>query len=230
MPRMYCIKCGADNLETAKFCRKCGEDLSGQQSAVGGQLEELETRVAIRDGRENNPVDETPPPLLRKDGSLEARVGGDADTDAAEAEIFAISPTLLFVKIGYALAALGALLLVAAVSVFTSVAAWIAVLIGLLLFLVPAYYHFKQKIVRYTLTHSKLEIDEGFISRTTRNVPIRRIQDVTVSASVMQRLLGFGDLAIDNASDDGGKIVLKNINDPKYYADVLLRQMRRLDE
>lgn len=213
MPRMYCIKCGADNLETAKFCRKCGENLSGQQSATGDQAEE-ETRVAVR----------------RSDNVVEARVGGDADTDADEAEIFAISPTLLFVKIGYGLAALGALLLVALVSVFTAVSAWIAVLIGLLLFLIPAYFHFKQKIVRYTLTPSKLEIDEGFISRTTRNVPIRRIQDVTVSASVMQRLLGFGDLAIDNASDDGGKIVLKNINEPKYYADVLLRQMRRLDE
>lgn len=226
---MYCIKCGADNLETAKFCRKCGEDFSGQRSAIGNQAEEEETRVAVRNGGENHPVGEAGRGG-RKEGSLEARVGGDADTDAAEAEIFAISPTLLFVKIGYALAALGALLLVAAVSVFTSVAAWIAVLIGLLLFLIPAFYHFKQKIVRYTLTHSKLEIDEGFISRTTRNVPIRRIQDVTVSASVMQRLLGFGDLAIDNASDDGGKIVLKNINDPRYYADVLLRQMRRLDE
>ena len=187
--------------------------MSGQQSATGDQAEE-ETRVAVR----------------RSDNVVEARVGGDADTDADEAEIFAISPTLLFVKIGYGLAALGALLLVALVSVFTAVSAWIAVLIGLLLFLIPAYFHFKQKIVRYTLTPSKLEIDEGFISRTTRNVPIRRIQDVTVSASVMQRLLGFGDLAIDNASDDGGKIVLKNINEPKYYADVLLRQMRRLDE
>lgn len=232
MPRMYCIKCGADNLETAKFCRKCGEAVvdAGMAGRSDAEIEE-ETRVAVRAvGEENHSVGEAPPPLLRKEGSLEASVGGDADTDAAEAEIFAISPTLLFVKIGYALAAFGALLLVAAVSVFTSVAAWIAVLIALLLFLIPAYYHFKQKIVKYTLTHSKLEIDEGFISRTTRNVPIRRIQDVTVSASVMQRLLGFGNLAIDNASDDGGKVVLKNINDPKYYADVLLRQMRRLDE
>lgn len=228
-------------METAKFCRKCGEAVDDAGTVGHGDAgtigtvepfeREEETRVAVRPvGGENHPVGQAPPPLPRKEGSLEARVGGDADTDATEAEIFAISPTLLFVKIGYVVAAFGALLLVAAVSVFTAVSAWIAVLIGLLLFLIPAYYHFKQKIVRYTLTDSKLEIDEGFISRTTRNVPIRRIQDVTVSASVMQRLLGFGNLAIDNASDEGGKVVLKNINDPKYYADVLLRQMRRLDE
>jgi hypothetical protein len=34
---------------------------------------------------------------------------------------------------------------------------------------------------------------------------------------------------VDNASEDGGKVVLENINDPKGYADILLRQMRRLD-
>ena len=85
-------------------------------------------------------------------------------------------------------------------------------------------------MVSYKLTESKLEIDEGFISRTTRSVPIRRIQDVTVSSTMLQRMLGFGNLTIDNASDDGGKVVMKNINTPKFYADVLLRQMRRLDQ
>ena len=137
----------------------------------------------------------------------------------------------MFVKVGYALAALGALFLAAFTSVFLSswISVWLSVFIGLLLFLIPAYYHFMRKMVSYKLTESKLEIDEGFISRTTRSVPIRRIQDVTVSSTVLQRMLGFGNLTIDNASDDGGKVVLKNINTPKFYADVLLRQMRRLD-
>ena len=201
---MYCIKCGADNLDTAKFCRKCGESFEAEE----------ETRVATRDP-----------------GAV-AAIGGAADGDLREAEIFAISPTLMFVKAGYVLAALGALFLVAFTGVFLSswIPVWLSVFIGLLLFLIPAYYHLKRQMVSYKLTESKLEIDEGFISRTTRSVPIRRIQDVTVSASVLQRLLGFGNLTIDNASDDGGKVVMKNINTPKLYADVLLRQMRRLDQ
>ena len=124
------------------------------------------------------------------------------------------------------------MMLVAVVSVFlpTVVSTWVAVLFGLLLFLIPAFYHFKQKLLRYRLTDSKLEIDAGLVARTTRNVPIRRIQDVTVSATPWQRLLGIGDLVIDNANDDAGKAVLKNINSPKQYADVLLKQMRRLDQ
>jgi hypothetical protein len=35
---------------------------------------------------------------------------------------------------------------------------------------------------------------------------------------------------IDNASEDGGKVVLKNIDTPKKYADLLLREMRLLDK
>lgn len=194
---MYCEKCGADNSETAKFCRKCG-----------AETDEIETRVAA--GRSGNAVN---PRVMETDG-------------AEEEEIFSISPTLIFIKAGYALAAVGALLLVAVFTAFTSISAWIAILLGLLLFLIPTFYHIKQKLVRYTLTDSKVEIDSGFVSRTTRNIPIRRIQDVTVSATVMQRLLGFGDLVIDNASEEGGKAVLKNVNTPKHYADVLLKQMR----
>lgn len=197
---MYCEKCGADNSETAAFCRKCGVAIAEP---------EVETRIAVRPGGEGE--------------TFEHR-------DQEEAEIFSISPTLLFVKAGYVGAAIAALLFVALFSIlFSSVTAWAWVLLGLCLFLVPAFYHLKQRLVRYTLTDTKVEIDQGLISRTTQNIPIRRIQDVTVTTSITQRLLGFGDLMIDNASEQGGKIALKNINTPQKYADILLKQMRLLD-
>ncbi len=152
-----------------------------------------------------------------------------------ERHVFSISPTLMFVKIGYGLAVLGAFLLVA-LFIFIGqltgfyVPSWLSVLLGLSLLLIPAFYHLKQKMVRYTLTDSKIEIDEGFIFQNSRNIPLRSIQDVSVSSTITQRMLGFGNLVIDNASEDGGKIVLKNINTPKKYADVLLKQMRQLNK
>lgn len=196
-----------DNHKTM-FCEQCGTQNSDKAKfcrECGVEIAyETETKVAVREA-------------------------GVPESSDAEAGIFSISPTLMFVKAGYAAAALAAVLTVAVVTAFSSVAAWVAVLFALLLFIVPAFYHFRQKLVRYTLTESKLEIDAGFIARTTRSVPLGRIQDVTVSASVVQRLLGFGNVTIDNASDDGGKLVLANINTPQNYADLLLKQMRRLD-
>jgi len=199
---MFCIKCGAKNSLEAIYCQKCGALLEAEE----------ETRIARPVKIEKSETD---------------------DAENAEREIFSIRPTLMFVKIGYGLAALSAVLLVALLAVLYNVLkvpVWFSILAGLALFLIPAFYHLRHKIVRYTLTDSKIEIDEGLISKTTRNVPLRTIQDVTVSATVPQRMLGFGNLIIENAGETGGRIVLKNINSPKKYADVLLKQMRRLNK
>jgi uncharacterized membrane protein YdbT with pleckstrin-like domain len=134
---------------------------------------------------------------------------------------------LIFIKLGYALAAISAILLVFLLAAFTPVPSYISVPLALSLLLIPAWYHLKRNMVRYTLTDAKVEIDTGLIARTTRNIPLTKIQDVTVSASIPQRLLGFGDLLIDNASELGGTTVLHNISRPRRYADLLLRELRR---
>lgn len=168
--------------------------------------------------------------LEAEEETIIARLPKNSFDDEDEKQIFSISPTLLFVKIGYGLAVLGAFLVVFLLSFSTSVPAWFSVLAGLSLLLIPAFYHLKQKLVRYTLTDAKIEIDKGLISHTTRNIPLRTIQDVTVSATVPQRLLGFGDLVIENAGESDSKVVLRNINSPKKHADILLKQMRRLNK
>jgi uncharacterized membrane protein YdbT with pleckstrin-like domain len=97
----------------------------------------------------------------------------------------------------------------------------------LALLLIPAYYHLKRNMISYTLTDAKIEIDQGLIARTTRNVPLRNIQDVTVRASITQRILGYGDIIVENASELGGTTILENIQDPRRHADLLLRELRR---
>jgi uncharacterized membrane protein YdbT with pleckstrin-like domain len=77
------------------------------------------------------------------------------------------------------------------------------------------------------LTDAKLEIDSGLIARTTHNIPLNKIQNVTVSASVPQRILRFGNVIVDNAAELDGATVLHNINNPRFYADQLLRELRR---
>jgi uncharacterized membrane protein YdbT with pleckstrin-like domain len=198
---MFCTKCGKENADDAVYCQKCG-------SAIGS--DEEETRVAMRE----NQIPET-------------RAGR---TDISTS-IFSVTPTLKFVYVGYALAVIGAFLLVALVSLFfpSTFSVVTSVILGMALLLVPLYYHLRKKLVRYTLTDTMIEIDRGLISKTTQNIPLRRIQDVTVSATMMQRVLGFGNVIIDNASEDGGKVVLEGIDSPKKYAELLLKEMRELE-
>ena len=202
---MFCIKCGAQNSDEAIYCQKCGAMLEAEE----------ETRIVKK-------TIETP------------EASGEPEADE-ERKVFSISPTLMFVKIGYGLAIIGAFLLVAFFIFIGQVTgffvpSWLSVIFGLSLLLIPAFYHLRQKMVRYTLTDSKVEIDEGFIFQNSRNIPLRSIQDVSVSSTITQRMLGFGNLVIDNASENGGKVILKNINTPKKYADTLLKQMRLLNK
>ena len=143
-----------------------------------------------------------------------------------ERTIFTVRPTLLFIKLGYALAVLAAVTLVFLLALI-DVPAYISIVLALALLLIPGYFHIKRNMIRYTLTDSKIEIDTGLIARTTRNIPLSKIQDVTVSANIPQRILGFGDLIVDNASDPSATTVLHNISKPRHYADLLLRELRR---
>lgn len=143
-----------------------------------------------------------------------------------ERTVFTVRPTLIFIKLGYLLAGIAAIGLVFLLALIP-VPAYISIPLALALLLIPAFYHLRRNMVRYTLTDSKVEIDTGLIARTTRNVPLSKIQDVTVSASIPQRILGFGDVIIDNASELGGTTVLHNISKPRHYADLLLRELRR---
>jgi uncharacterized membrane protein YdbT with pleckstrin-like domain len=188
------------------FCKKCGspnDDDAVYCKKCGTLLEsEDETRVVRRDVR---------------------NVEVDDHSDALR-----IHPTMKFITLGYILAGIGALVLIALLAL-TPIPLWISVVIALLLFLVPAYYHLQQRLISYALTDQSIEVDSGLVARTTRNIPLTRIQDVTVSAGVLQRLLNFGDVVIDNASEDGGKLIIKNIDAPREYADKLLSHMRRLE-
>lgn len=196
---MHCSNCGTYLAPGVRFCSGCGSAANDPEA----------TRI-VRAPARSLPVD------YQED---------DLDDDL-EQVVFTVRPTLIFIKLGYAFAVVAAIALVVLLA-WVEAPLFISLLLGLSLLLIPAYYHVKRNMIRYTLTDSKIEIDTGLIARTTRNIPLTKIQDVTVSASIPQRLLGFGDLLIDNASEVGGTTVLHNITRPRHYADLLLRELRR---
>lgn len=165
-------------------------------------------------------------PEITRLARMQSRLPVSEQADEFEEKIFTVRPTLIFVKLGYLVAAIGAVILVFLLAL-VGAPSYISIPLGLSLLLIPAYYHIRRNMIRYTLTDSKIEIDTGLIARTTHNIPLSKIQDVTVSASIPQRLLGFGDVIVDNASEVGGTTILHNITRPRYHADLLLRELRR---
>lgn len=219
-----CYNCGARLTAAARFCAACGAPADSEQTRFAAEATRVaseETRVAPQRPRAVEPLPVRP--LAQAPERRPEAPAGD------EQVVFTVRPTLIFVKLGYALAALGGLALIALLAwqPWVRVPFYISLPLALALLLLPAYKHLKRNTVSYTLTDSKIEIDQGLVSRTTRNIPLRNIQDVTVRATVFQRLLRFGDLVVDNASETGGTTVLHNIPDPRRHADLLLRELRR---
>src|SRR3989442_2475135 len=171
---MRCDKCGSFLDSDSRFCKTCGAPAHDPE----------ETRIA------------------RPQSSVPTRLDKDNDVESV---IFRVRPTMLFIKIGYGAEILGAILLTILLAMIkiVDIPWYVSIPIAMGLLLVPAYYHLKRNMIRYTVTDAKIEIDYGLIARTTRNIPISKIQDVTVSASIWQRLLGFGDIVVDNASEIG---------------------------
>jgi len=197
---MHCSNCGSYLAPGVRFCSGCGAPAADPEA----------TRI-VRAQREL---------------PVTSRFDDDYEDDDLEQVIFTVRPTLIFVKVGYALAVIAAIVLVFLLALIP-VSPYLSIVLALSLLLIPAYYHLKRNMIRYTLTDSKVEIDSGLIARTTRNIPLAKIQDVTVSATIPQRLLGFGNLLIDNASELGGTTVIRNISRPRHFADLLLRELRR---
>ena len=219
-----CYNCGQRLTPSARFCAACGAPADSEQTRVSTEA----TRFASEETRVAQPRPRAVEPLpVRPLSPVPERRSDEREGD--EQVVFTVRPTLLFVKIGYLLAALGGLLLIALLAwqPWVHVSFLVSLPLALALLLVPAYKHLKRNTVSYTLTDSKIEIDQGLVSQTTRNIPLRNIQDVTVSSTILQRLLRFGNLVIDNASETGGTTVLRNIPDPRRHADLLLRELRR---
>jgi membrane protein YdbS with pleckstrin-like domain len=217
-----CHDCGARLTPGARFCAACGALADTDATRVAADFSNEKTRVAApARPRVVQPLQVQPL------SSLPERRADERETE--EKTIFTVRPTLLFIKLGYALAALGGLLLIALLAwqPWLRVPFYVSLPLALALLLIPAYKHLKRNTIRYTLTDSKIEIDQGLISQTTRNIPLRNIQDVTVTTTIPQRLLRFGNVVIDNASETGGTTILRNIPDPRRHADLILRELRR---
>lgn len=200
---MSCKNCGRPLPEGSRFCNYCGAQA---------------TELAVR--------------MLEKSADS---VGASHSFATGERVIFTLRPTMIFVLIRYIVAALVVVAAAAVMGVLNNrnpqavngqVAFLVILAVGLLAFANPVYRHILRLREVYTMTDHKLEMRYGLIAKTVRNIPLRNIQDVTVTSSVWQRFMNLGDIEIESASESG-KIILDDIHHPARYANMILAELRR---
>lgn len=81
--------------------------------------------------------------------------------------------------------------------------------------------HVRTRFNTLELAGDRLKLEVGMASKTSRSVPLAKVQDVTVSQSLGQRMLGIGDVSVVTAGE-GGSLTMPDVNDPKSVAEKIL--------
>jgi uncharacterized membrane protein YdbT with pleckstrin-like domain len=74
----------------------------------------------------------------------------------------------------------------------------------------------------FVITTHRVLLREGVLSRTGRDVPLARINDVSFEHSLLERMLGCGTLVVESAGERG-QVVLRDIPRVEHVQGTLYR-------
>ncbi len=77
------------------------------------------------------------------------------------------------------------------------------------------YWFLHSRSMSITVTSKRLIVAQGLFTRDTLDVPLREIQDIRLTQSLHERLLGTGRLSISNSSQSDDEIELEHIPNPQ---------------
>lgn len=79
----------------------------------------------------------------------------------------------------------------------------------------------------FTITDQRVILDRGVLSRSSKIVPIDRVQDVSTRQPIVGRILGYGTVEIDAAGSQGAEL-LDHVPGPNNFRDQVFVQSERL--
>jgi membrane protein YdbS with pleckstrin-like domain len=79
----------------------------------------------------------------------------------------------------------------------------------------------------YVLTTKRMHKRVGFINKAGRSIPLTRVNDVSYSASLWERMMRYGTLNVQSASEQG-KMTLRHVPDPELLKSKIYQQIDAL--
>ncbi len=224
---MFCQHCGNSLAPESLFCNRCGSKASNPKGAGtwrAGRQAPAPPRPARRAPVVPSTPDQESFDEYEEDYPESRDKGYREDFADPDQVIFSITPAFYEVLPSYLLAVVLSLIVTMGVA-YARGSLGIALIAAAILFIRPIFRHIRLRRTVYTLTATKLEIRTGILSKDAKNIPLRHIDNVEVSESLKERLIGIGDVLIDSAALDT-KMVLNNIRDPRKYADMIMDQLQ----
>lgn len=98
---------------------------------------------------------------------------------------------------------------------------WLLLLPAVLL-IFPVMRHIELQFTKLIVTaDGHLRRESGFVSKSERSVRLDRVQDVAVTQSAFQRMLGLGNITAETAGGSS-RIEMRNIDNPRGVRDQIL--------
>jgi len=224
---MFCNHCGKNVPVGSQFCNHCGNQLPASEATR--QSRGIPPPVSRPARRRINFQDEyyEDEAFVEEDDEfdiLDDDYDEDENSSDDEEVIFSINPAFYDVGMKYFYTVLMSTLATAGIAYYFKSYLTAAIVVGVL-FIRPIYHHVQRNHTVYTLTTVKVEFANGVFSKSSRNIPLRHIQDVSVNQTLKERVLGIGDIEIDSATIEG-TMPMRSISDPRKYADLILNELQ----
>src|SRR5262245_13277468 len=227
---MFCHRCGNSLTPESLFCNRCGSKVQNEREPEA-RRSARPTVPPPRPARRAPVIPSAPDQESSEEYEEDYPERRDKDyrEDFADQEqvIFSITPTFYEVLPSYLVAAFLSLIVTAGVAYVRGILV-IALIAAAIFFIRPIVRHMRLRRTVYTLTGAKLEIRTGIFSKDTKSIPLRHIDNVEISETLKERLIGVGDVLIDSAALDT-KMVLNNVRNPRKYADLIMEQLQYLN-
>ena len=82
---------------------------------------------------------------------------------------------------------------------------------------------FLSLVMEYTITDERIRITEGLLGKARDNIELVRVQDMSYSQTLSERMLNLGDVTIRSADTTRPNIVLRNVKEPEQVYEILRR-------
>jgi len=139
-------------------------------------------------------------------------------------EEITIRPSLKLIRLGYwvtGLVVAGSVAGYYAAGWSGQIPLWVAFLPGVL-WLWPLRRHISRQCTRLAVSGGRLRLESGVFSRSTRLLPLSKVQDVRVEQTFWQRLLDTGDLFVETAGE-AGQLSMSGVDAPHRVSKEILR-------
>jgi uncharacterized membrane protein YdbT with pleckstrin-like domain len=83
--------------------------------------------------------------------------------------------------------------------------------------------------VHFVVTNQRVIYRSGVIARNGIEIPVRKVNNVSFHQSVIERIVGAGDILIESGGEDGQSL-FSDIRDPEQVQNIIQRTLRRVDE